>query len=242
MENNNLENVTEILDDKQLEEKKKKATLSIVYYFIIMYFFGTIAQVILMFIAPLITGVELMNPETMEIYQPNMDFIMSWTQIIIYITLTVGLVILTRKYLLNYFEDFKNNWKKLSLEIIIPILLGGILGVTSKINNFSNTNMNNNIIQQLIHHFLPTAHIIEADSEALYWQMIQDNIGVGIHPHRNVPLPADVLSISLSDNIKCYGGYILNKDKDTTILLNKFLDKLKEFNIRHRIEHTLNFF
>ena len=132
MENNNLENVTEILDDKQLEEKKKKATLSIVYYFIIMYFFGTIAQVILMFIAPLITGVELMNPETMEIYQPNMDFIMSWTQIIIYITLTVGLVILTRKYLLNYFEDFKNNWKKLSLEIIIGL---GIFFGTTIISN-----------------------------------------------------------------------------------------------------------
>ena len=132
MENNNLENVTEILDDKQLEEKKKKATLSIVYYFIIMYFFGTVAQVILMFIAPFITGVELMNPETMEIYQPNMDFIMSWTQIIIYITLTVGLVILSRKYLLNYFEDFKNNWKKLSLEIIIGF---GIFFGTTIISN-----------------------------------------------------------------------------------------------------------
>lgn len=126
MENNNLENVTEILDDKQLEEKKKKATLSIIYYIIIMYFVGTIAQIILMFIAPLITGIELMHPETMEIYQPNMDFIMSWTQIVIYTSLTIGLVLLSKKYLLKYLTDFKNNWKKLSLEIVIG--LGIFLG------------------------------------------------------------------------------------------------------------------
>jgi len=117
-----------------------------------------------------------------------------------------------------------------SLSQYKTVSMSTILKKNIIVNNFSNTNMNNNIIQQLIHHFLPTAHIIEADSEALYWQMIQDNIGVGIYPHRNVPLPEDVLSISLSDNIKCYGGYILNKDKEATILLNKFLDKLKEFN------------
>ena len=121
MENNNLENNTQTLFDNQYEDKKKNATLSIVYYFIVMYIVGIIAQVILMFIAPLITGVELMNPDTMEILPQNMDFIMSWTQIIIYIGLSVGLVILSRKYLLNYLTDFKNNLKKLSLEIIIGI-------------------------------------------------------------------------------------------------------------------------
>ena len=118
MKNNNLENVTEILDENYYVEKKKNGTLSILYYFVVMYILGTVAQFILMFIAPLVTGIELMDPETQEILPQNMDFIMSWTQILIYISLTIGLVILSKKYLLKYLIDFKNNYKKLSVEII----------------------------------------------------------------------------------------------------------------------------
>lgn len=110
------------------------------------------------------------------------------------------------------------------------ISMSTILKKNIIVNNYSNTNMNNNIILQLIHHFLPTANIIEADSEALYWQLIRDNVGVSIHPHRNVALPDDIISISLSDNIKCYGGYILNCGKTKTDLLDVFLEKVKEFN------------
>lgn len=121
MKNNNLENVTEILDENYYVEKKKNGTLSILYYFVVMYILGTVAQFILMFIAPLVTGIELMDPETQEILPQNMDFIMSWTQIVIYTSLTIGLVLLSKKYLLKYLTDFKNNWKKLSLEIVIGI-------------------------------------------------------------------------------------------------------------------------
>lgn len=121
MENNNLENTIQEIEYNQYKNKKRTATISIIYYFTVMYIVGIIAQIILMAIAPLITGVELMDPNTEEILPQNMDFIMSWTQIIIYCTLTVGLVYLSRKYLLNYLTDFKNNWKKLSLEIIIGI-------------------------------------------------------------------------------------------------------------------------
>ena len=121
MKNNNLENVPEILDENYYVEKKKNGTLSILYYFVVMYILGTVAQFILMFIAPLVTGIELMDPETQEILPQNMDFIMSWTQIVIYTSLTIGLVLLSKKYLLKYLTDFKNNWKKLSLEIVIGI-------------------------------------------------------------------------------------------------------------------------
>lgn len=128
MENNNLENTIQELEDNQYKNKKMTATISIIYYFTVMYIVGLIAQLILMAIAPLITGVELMDPNTEQILPQNMDFIMSWTQIIIYCTLTVGLVYLSRKYLINYWLDFKKNWKKLSLEILIG--LGIFFGTT----------------------------------------------------------------------------------------------------------------
>lgn len=99
------------------------------------------------------------------------------------------------------------------------------------VNTYSNTNMDNNIIQQLIHHFFSNANIIEADNSALYWQLIHDNLGIGIFPHLIEMIPQGFISIPISDNIKCYGGYILNTENDlNSILLNAFLKKLKEYN------------
>lgn len=119
MENNNLENNIEVIEENKFENKKKKAIFPLIYYFVVMYGLSSILQIILMAIAPLITGQDLFIPDTNEITPMNMDFILTWSQILVYTILLLGLVFLTKEYLIKYLHDFKKKWKKLSLEILI---------------------------------------------------------------------------------------------------------------------------
>ena len=90
------------------------------YYFIFMYFIAVIIQIILMGVAPVITGVDLLLPNTEnELHPINELFILSWTQIVVYIGLTIGLICLTKKYLVKHFVNFLQNRKSLSLEFLI---------------------------------------------------------------------------------------------------------------------------
>ena len=113
MENNNIEDI-------EYEQTRKTGIYSILYYFIFMYFIAVIIQIILMGVAPVITGVDLLLPNTEnELHPINELFILSWTQIVVYIGLTIGLICLTKKYLVKHFVNFLQNRKSLSLEFLI---------------------------------------------------------------------------------------------------------------------------
>ena len=98
------------------------------------------------------------------------------------------------------------------------------------LNTYSNIDMKNNIIYQLLHYYSSGFQFIEADSAMLYYQLIKDGFGVGIVPRKSFIQKEGLVTISLTDNIKSYGGVILNTNKEEDSLVNFFIDKIFELN------------
>lgn len=138
-------------------DKKKNALLSIIIYIASMYVFNLIIQVLLMAISPLITGIELyqINELGKKILTPeNEEFINSWTQILVYGVMAIGLIAINLSSYKNDFLDFKNNFKKLFLEI--PIGFGIFYGIALlgslllSLLNISDSSANQDSLEQLV--------------------------------------------------------------------------------------------
>ena len=111
--------------------RRKTALISVIFYIAIMYAFNVFIQIILMVIAPYITGIDLYIIDEFgeEFVSPeNMSFINSWTQILVYLALSIGLIIINLNYFKEDISDFKKNFKKRILEV--PIGFGIFYGTS----------------------------------------------------------------------------------------------------------------
>ncbi len=103
---------------------KKIAIKSIIFYILSMYVFNLIIQIFLIGIAPKITGVDLYFTNELGetiINKANEEFINSWTQILVYVVMIIGLIYINLQIFKNNILDFKNNLKERLLEIPIGI-------------------------------------------------------------------------------------------------------------------------
>ena len=85
-----------------------------------MYAFNLAIQVVLIAIAPSITGVSLYEKNVFGetvIAPENESFISAWTQILVYVFMFVSLFLLNKNSLLEDFKEFKFNLKKRLLQI-----------------------------------------------------------------------------------------------------------------------------
>lgn len=103
------------------EKCRSISYLSICFYIIVMYILNLFIQMILMAISPMITGIEYYTDQLGEIVlsPENELFINSWTQIIVYLIMTIGLVWINKKSLVNDLIDFKHHTKHNLLSVLI---------------------------------------------------------------------------------------------------------------------------
>lgn len=122
MEEEKVIDITPIKGYFDYEKRKATSIKAILVYIILMYVINIFVQFILMFIAPIITGFELyVTNELGELIlnETNANFISSWTQIIIYTAMTIGLVIVTKKYLIEDLVECRKNVKLPLVESLI---------------------------------------------------------------------------------------------------------------------------
>ena len=131
MENEKIIDIPPIKGYLDYQERKNTSIKAIIIYILIMYAFNTIVQFILLGIAPIITGYDLYELNELGekvINAQNNIFINSWTQIIVYVALTISLIYISKHYLIEDLKASKNNIRK----IIIQILIGfGIFYISS---------------------------------------------------------------------------------------------------------------
>lgn len=136
--------------------RKKTALFSVIFYILAMYVLNLVIQIFLISISPIVTGVELyyLNDLGEKIITPeNEEFINSWTQVLIYTIMVIGLVIINYKNYQEDFTDFKNNLKKRLVEI--PIGLGIFYAVSFIssllliILNITDSSANQNALEQI---------------------------------------------------------------------------------------------
>jgi membrane protease YdiL (CAAX protease family) len=122
-----------------------------------MYIINFFIQIFLINLAPIVTGVDLytINDAGEKIFTPqNEDFINSWTQILVYTILAIGLIIINFNFLLEDINDFKNNFKKLILQV--PIGFGIFYGVSFFCNvlmtilKINESSANQNALEQIV--------------------------------------------------------------------------------------------
>lgn len=140
-----------------VESKKKNAIMSILCYITVMYVINLFIQMILIGIAPKITGVDLYYTDEFGeiiISKANEIFINSWTEILVYLTLSIGLIVINLKNLKEDFLDLKKNTKKRLLEIPIGFgifygasVLGSLLMMVLKI---SDSPANQNALEEIV--------------------------------------------------------------------------------------------
>lgn len=137
--------------------RKKTALFSVIFYILAMYVLNLVIQIFLISISPIVTGVELyyLNDLGEKIITPeNEEFINSWTQVLIYTIMVIGLVIINYKNYQEDFTDFKNNLKKRLVEI--PIGLGIFYAVSFIssllliILNITDSSANQNALEQIV--------------------------------------------------------------------------------------------
>lgn len=135
--NENSSSVEEIINPTvergyfDVATRRKSALISVLFYIAAMYVLNIFIQVILISVAPMITGVDLYftNDLGEKIIAPeNEEFINSWTQILVYLTLVIGLIVINLNYLKEDIFDFKKNFKRRILEV--PIGFGIFYGVS----------------------------------------------------------------------------------------------------------------
>ena len=109
-----------------IQKKRSVAIKSIIYYLLAMYAFNLAIQVVLIAIAPSITGVSLYEKNVFGetvIAPENESFISAWTQILVYVFMFVSLFLLNKNSLLEDFKEFKFNLKKRLLQIPIGLAI-----------------------------------------------------------------------------------------------------------------------
>ena len=111
-ENTNVEIIERGYFD--VASRRKSALISVLFYVAAMYVINLFIQIFLIVLAPIITGVDLYttNEAGEQIINPqNEDFINAWTQILVYLILSIGLIIVNFKFLSEDIYDFKKNFK-----------------------------------------------------------------------------------------------------------------------------------
>ncbi|MBQ8293280.1 MAG: CPBP family intramembrane metalloprotease [Bacilli bacterium] len=106
--------------------KKQTSVKAIIFYVLLMYVANVFLQFILMIVSPIITGEPLFESTDLGeliLNDTNNIFIISWTQILIYTAMTIALIWVVKKYLINDLIRFKNKiWKGL-LKVLIGFVL-----------------------------------------------------------------------------------------------------------------------
>ncbi len=124
MEEQKIINIPPVKGYLDYENKKNTSIKAILIYILLMYVINILVQFLLMSISPIVTGVPLyeINELGEEILnEKNALFINSWTQIIIYTTMTISLIYITKRYLILDLRECQKNIKFPIIETLIGI-------------------------------------------------------------------------------------------------------------------------
>lgn len=154
-ENTNVEIIERGYFD--VASRRKSALISVLFYVAAMYVINLFIQIFLIVLAPIITGVDLYttNEAGEQIINPqNEDFINAWTQILVYLILSIGLIIVNFKFLSEDIYDFKKNFKRRILQV--PIGFGIFYGVSifsyvlMMVLKITDSSANQNALEQIV--------------------------------------------------------------------------------------------